>query len=148
MRYHIGSKIKRTRGLILEAQLKGHRIPFERQKGHLISSQWAKSRCGKNGVSRCVWLARPRSGFVVFTRGGSETERVPRWNKGKSATAARWTFIYRTRRALRSAYNGLRRCMDVRCTLCDVHCGMHKKMTCLAWPTVQLCVCVFWVRWD
>ena len=69
-------------------------------------------------------------------------------NKGKSATAARWTFIYRTRRALRSAYNGLRRCMDVRCTLCDVHCGMHKKMTCLAWPTGQLCVCVFWVWWD
>ena len=60
-------------------------------------------------------------------------------NKGKSATAARWTFIYRTRRALRSAYNGLRRCMDVRCTLCNVHCGMHKKMTCLAWPT-GMCV--------
>ena len=92
MRDQIGGKIKRTRGIILEAQLKGHRIPSERQKGHMISSQWAKSRCGKNGVSRCVWLARPRSGSVVFTRRGSETERVPRWEQRKKCNSGQVDF--------------------------------------------------------
>ena len=81
-------------------------------------------------------------GSLCLPAVGRRQKRCRDGNKGKSATAARWTFIYRTSRALRSAYNGLRRCMDVRCTLCDVHCGMHKKMTCLAWRTGQPSMCV------
>ena len=81
-------------------------------------------------------------GSLCLPAVGRRQKRCRDGNKGKSATAARTTFIYRTSRALRSAHNGLRRCMDVRCTLCDVHCGMHKKMTCLAWRTCQPSMCV------
>ena len=84
------------------------------------------------GVGRMEWVVVSGSlgldlGSLCLPAVGRRQKGCRDGNKGKSATAARWTFIYRTSRALRSAYNGLRRCMDVRCTLCDVHCGMHKR---------------------